>query len=159
MGVTFAHLFRKPTTVCYPDVNVEKILPDRYRGILDVDLSKCVSCKLCVRACPVDCIIIEDVKCEKVPVPTKDGSKKMFKMRAPVRFEIDIGKCMFCGFCQEACPTAAIHHTKRFTGCVTDVNDLIYSFVEKEEAERLKKAEEDMLDKQKKEKEAQEKNK
>ncbi len=153
MAVTFRHLGRKPITVCYPEINVEKELPQRYRGILDVELDICISCKLCVRGCPIDCIKIEDVKCEKTPVPTKDG-KKMFKMRAPILFNVDIAKCMFCGFCQEACPTGAIHHTKRFTGCETDVNDLIYKFVDEKTKEMLIESEKILKEKEAKEKEA-----
>ena len=129
MLVTFRHLGRKPITVEYPEVDVEKLLPERYRGILDVKLDICIACKLCERACPIQCIVMEDVKGEKVQVPTKDGTKQMLKMKNPIRFDINIAKCMFCGFCAEACPTGAIKHTRRFSGCVFDIKELMYSFV------------------------------
>lgn len=129
MVITFRHLGREPITVEYPDVDVEKLLPESYRGFLDVDLKICVSCRLCERGCPIDCIAIEDVKAEKSQVPTKDGTRNMIKLKNPTKFDIDIAKCMFCGLCVEACPTGAIKHTRKFTGCVFDVNDLIFSFV------------------------------
>ena len=96
MAVTFTYLFRKPVTVQYPDrtaVPVADSLPERYRGFLEVDMDICTACKACERDCPINCIVID---IEKV-----DG------VRAMTRFDIDLGKCMYCGLCVEACPTDA----------------------------------------------------
>ncbi len=129
MSVTFKHLFRKPVTVEYPNVNVEAQLPPRYRGILQVDMDICISCKLCENACPISCIAIQDVKGEKISVVSRTTGKPTPKLRYSTSFLIDMAKCMYCGLCVEPCPTGAIHHTTRFEGCVGDVASLTLQFV------------------------------
>jgi NADH-quinone oxidoreductase subunit I len=57
---------------------------------------------MCSAACPVDCIHI-------VPGPSPwEGDKE----RYPVRFDIDLLRCIFCGFCEMACPEEAIELTE-----------------------------------------------
>jgi formate hydrogenlyase subunit 6/NADH:ubiquinone oxidoreductase subunit I len=129
MYVTFIHLFREPVTVQYPEVNVESQLPERYRGILQVDMDICISCRLCETSCPIACIKIEDVKGAKTTVTSNLTGKPTPKVRYPLRFDIDIAKCMFCGLCTEPCPTGAIHHTQRFEGTVLTVSELVYHYV------------------------------
>lgn len=129
MYVTFLHFFREPVTIEYPEVNVESQLPERYRGILQVDMDICISCRLCESSCPIACIAIEDVKGAKMSVMSKVTGKPTPKLKYPTRFDIDIAKCMYCGLCVEPCPTGAIHHTRRFEGTVTNVSELTYSYV------------------------------
>jgi len=45
------------------------------------------------------------------------------------RFDIDIGKCMYCGLCVEPCPTGSIQHTREFEGAVMHFNNLTLRFV------------------------------
>ncbi len=45
------------------------------------------------------------------------------------RFDIDIGKCMYCGLCVEPCPTGAIQHTREFEGATMNFNNLTLRFV------------------------------
>ena len=120
MAVTASHFMRKPYTVQYPDrmpVRVQDTLPFRYRGILEVDLEICTACLACERACPIDCIVIE---------AEKDKAAGGLVM---TRFDIDMGKCMYCGLCSEPCPTGSIHHTPEFEGADYSLESLMRRFV------------------------------
>ena len=130
MAVTFSYMFRAPTTVQYPDrvpLPVSESLPERYRGFLEVDMDICTACKACERECPIACIVIDLDKRE-------DGTRGM------TRFDIDMGKCMYCGICVEACPTDAqapgdtegtkcIRMTREFEAATENFNSLTFRFI------------------------------
>lgn len=134
LAVTMSYVFRPPITVQYPDrtpVPVPDTLPERYRGLLEVDLEVCGACKACERDCPIGCIRIDMAK-EK----GADGKPKLIM----TRFDIDMSKCMFCGLCVEACgtscqcegdqePTKAIHFTREFEGVAEHQAQLVYRFI------------------------------
>ncbi|MFH1277148.1 MAG: 4Fe-4S binding protein [Candidatus Eisenbacteria bacterium] len=131
MAVTFSHLFRTPITVQYPDKTPEpvvKTLPERYRGHLEVDMDICISCRACERDCPIECIVIDDVKIPKDTVMGVSG-KESPRVKEATRFDIVLYKCMYCGLCVEPCPTGAIRFTKEFEGATSDLSKLHLRFV------------------------------
>jgi formate hydrogenlyase subunit 6/NADH:ubiquinone oxidoreductase subunit I len=123
MAVTFSHLFREPITIQYPDKldkPLTEMLPARYRGFLEVQMDICTGCKRCERNCPIECIGIDLVK--------DPNTKK----QVIARFDIDMGKCMYCGLCVEACKwesTGAIRHTREFEGAASSLDGLTFRFV------------------------------
>jgi formate hydrogenlyase subunit 6/NADH:ubiquinone oxidoreductase subunit I len=81
----FPSLFKRPVTENYPFER--KPTPERLRGKLRWDASKCTGCQLCVRDCPS----------EAVEMTIIDRAAKQFEMR----YFVD--RCTFCGQCVQNC--------------------------------------------------------
>ena len=52
------------------------------------------------------CVCMQAITIEAEPRGIRDGSSDL--SRRTTRYDIDMTKCIFCGFCQEACPVDAI---------------------------------------------------
>jgi NADH-quinone oxidoreductase subunit I/NAD(P)H-quinone oxidoreductase subunit I len=119
-AVTLSYMFRKPNTLQYPDrsgVPVVTMLPERSRGLIEIDIEICSGCKACERACPIQVITIE--------VEKDDQLGRMLTKAA-----VDWSKCMFCGLCVDPCPTGSIRHSHEFEGGMRNQANLIMDFVD-----------------------------
>ena len=57
---------------------------------------------MCSTACPAECITIEA------------GEDERTREKFPVRYDIDLLRCIFCGYCVDACPEDAIYMTRDY---------------------------------------------
>lgn len=109
MRITFGHLFRKKTTIRYPEVKREFSEIYRGRHVLKRDddgRERCTACGLCAIACPAEAITM-------VAEERKPGEEHLYREeRYATIYEIDMLRCIFCGMCEEACPKEAIFLTK-----------------------------------------------
>jgi Ni,Fe-hydrogenase III small subunit/ferredoxin len=88
LQVSLARLKQGHRTIAYPAQT--PTLPDRFRGLPVVDASKCPDgCRACADACPTGAIAV-------------DGQQ----------VRLDLGRCLFCTDCVEACTEGAIRYTQ-----------------------------------------------
>ena len=104
LSITFKHVLPGySTTVQYPTVKLQ--MSSRFRGLHRLVPSqtreKCVACYLCPTVCPAKCITVEAAENDK-------GEK------FPRIYTIDLLRCIFCGYCVEACPVEALEMTDAY---------------------------------------------
>jgi Ni,Fe-hydrogenase III small subunit/ferredoxin len=89
----------------------EPVMPDKFIGRPVFDISKCNdNCQACIDTCP-----------------TKALSKLEHNTDCAKQLTIDLGKCIFCHACVEACQTGCIQFDKDYRLSVNKRNSLILS--------------------------------
>ncbi len=116
LQLTLKTFFKRPVTLQYP----EKRMPmfPRFRGLHELKRNEkgeliCVACELCAAVCPAGCLHVE-------PAESPDHR------RYPRIYEIDLSRCIFCGFCEEACPYGGIVLREDYETADYRREDLIY---------------------------------
>ncbi len=120
MAITMRNMLRTPITVQYPHQKV--VLPERARWALQMKYDeagehKCTACLICERTCPDYIIDIEVTTAE-------DRSKHIDA------YTYEIGACMMCGLCVEACPFDAIQMGKDYELARTSSEQLTIRLLE-----------------------------
>jgi len=121
--ITLRHFLKKKVTMQYPEQ--KWVVPEGYRGAPYLvsnpeGRTKCVSCQLCE--------FISPPKAIRISPPGPSGSPEAGNVeKAPKEFEIDMLRCIFCGFCQEVCPEEAIFLMKDYSLTGTNRQEMVYN--------------------------------
>lgn len=119
LRITMRNMMRGPITLMYPYEKYE--LPERARWSVipvfdDAGDTKCTGCMACVRQCPDHILDLE--------ITTAEDKTKHID-----HFRYELGACMMCGLCVEACPFGAIEMSHDYELARIEVAELTYDLL------------------------------
>ena len=111
MRTTLRVFFRKKTTEQYPENRDTLKMFDRFRGQLVMKHNDRNEhrCGICQMNCPND-----SIRVVSETVEDEQGKKK----KVLVRYEYDLGSCLYCQLCVRSCPHDAIEFDTAFEHAV-----------------------------------------
>jgi len=122
--ITLRHLFKRKSTVKYPEKKREFSAVWRGQHVLKRDekgAERCTACGLCAVACPAEAITMQAAE-------RKKGEEHLYREeRYAAQYEINMLRCIFCGLCEEACPKEAIFLTDRLVPTEFGRGEFIYA--------------------------------
>jgi NADH-quinone oxidoreductase subunit I len=115
LRITMRNMLRGPITVRYPEERLQ--LPERARWTVAPRFAedgspKCTACLICVKECPDHVLRLESS-------PSAQGGKHIDA------YVYEVGACMMCGLCVEACPFDAIEMTHDYELATRRRGDLV----------------------------------
>jgi NADH-quinone oxidoreductase subunit I len=123
LKTTLKEYFTPKSTEQYPENRKTTLhVAQRHRGRLvfkrnEDGTYKCTACTLCEKSCPNGTIkIVSEM------VTNEETGKKKRELRD---YQYDLGDCMFCQLCTNACNFDAIEFTNDFENAVFDRDSLV----------------------------------
>lgn len=109
LGLRRTFLYQDPKEIYTEQYPLQRpMVAERYRGAPRLDVNPdtnetlCIACDLCALACPEHLIVVGS---ERNPTTRR---------KELTEFTYDLSRCMFCGLCEDACPTDALELTQDF---------------------------------------------
>jgi NADH-quinone oxidoreductase subunit I len=108
-GLSVTFQYQNPKEIYTEQYPLERpAIADRYRGLPrlnvnpDTQETLCIACDLCALACPEHLIAI------------KSERNATTKRKELLTWTIDVSRCMFCGLCEDSCPTDCLELSQDF---------------------------------------------
>ena len=122
--ITLKHFFSKKATISYPEK--QRPFSPVFRGLHvlnrdEEDRENCTACGLGALACPAEAITMEAA--DRLP-----GEENLYREeKYAAKYEINMLRCIFCGFCEEACPKDAVYLSQTVPPASFKRQNFIYS--------------------------------
>ena len=146
LAVTGIYFWSRRLTTRYPRQVVAPEASLSFRGPIELigldatpDIPRCISCLLCVSACPSNCIsVIKSLPPQPSPEETKtiaeaealgEKPKKIPTPKNPSVYVYDFTLCSLCACCVEACPVDSIRFSNELYMAGTRREDFHYDLL------------------------------
>ncbi len=146
LGITGKYFLSKDVTVYYPRRTVAPESLLSFRGPIELvglddkpATPRCISCMMCVQACPSNCIAVTK---SPPPKPTEEERKAMAEAEArgekvkkpaapknPAAWTYDYTLCSLCGTCVETCPVDSIRFSHNYYVAGTTRSDFQFDLL------------------------------